>query len=111
MVDVKDMIESDYLIPSIVHDLGPNDRVGIITQVDNEKTKGNYGKTLDIVVEVQAKPKKHSLLEGGKSIKNLAAAYGTEANNWVGKRVLLSVETTKNKKDYVLLTPVEESIQ
>jgi hypothetical protein len=108
MVDISDML-GDYLSVDYVRELPADKRIAVIVEV-GDKIKGQYGKEIELKVEVNGVKKKTTLIEGTTTIKAIAKAWGMNTSDYVGRQARLSIEKSKNDKEFVMLTPKAEEV-
>jgi hypothetical protein len=101
MVEVKNLLESDYVTIDFVK-ASPSKRAVIISPgVIGPNQQGNNKLTMQ--VEIDGKNKKWS--PNRKTLENVSKAWGTNTDKWVGKVVTFQMALASNGKEIVLGLP------
>lgn len=107
-IDVNKYL-SDKLDIEFVNNLGVNDRVGTIVNVEivtiNDSKTRQDKELIELKVEFPGVGDIRTVLPNQLSLKNLKEAFGSKANLWLGRQVIPSAHMFPNKMMGVLLTP------
>jgi len=103
MVDIKELMESKWLMPIDIKNSSTKKGVILNTELTSE---GKFGIGLKISIQIDEKDKLYS--PNKASLKNLSEAWGTESSTWHNKIIEFQLCLLQGGKEGIIATPGKE---